>query len=180
MPQGGRKASGSDTRRSASYSSRGNGLLSPSEVRNERQKLFPPCSVAVCHHCRAAIHPCRGWMACSGQRDDLSSSVGKLDLLAWLPLGLRGSVSTHHAGVDVPAITQTPATAPTNRECASGTSMAWQKHSFQPDSIACRRGQARDKCSTLPSSTSKITRIKRYLPAPQLIVNALKEKFPCK
>ena len=50
-------------------------------MRHERQKLFPPCSVAVCHHCRAAIHPCRGWMADSGQRDDLSSSVGKLDCL---------------------------------------------------------------------------------------------------
>jgi hypothetical protein len=50
-------------------------------VRHERQKLFPPCSVAVCHHCRAAIHPCRGWMADSGQRDDLSSSVAKLGCL---------------------------------------------------------------------------------------------------
>ena len=50
-------------------------------MRHERHKLFPPYCVAVCHHCGAAIHPCRGWMADSGQRDDLSSSVAKLDCL---------------------------------------------------------------------------------------------------
>jgi hypothetical protein len=44
-------------------------------------RLFPPCGVAVCHYCRAAIHPCRRWVADSGQRDHLSSSVSKLDCL---------------------------------------------------------------------------------------------------
>ena len=60
------------------YNSRG---ISPREVRHERQKLFPPCRVALCHHRRGAIHPCRGRMANSGQRDDLSSSLAKLDCL---------------------------------------------------------------------------------------------------
>jgi hypothetical protein len=80
-PDGSQRAGSFDSTLSPNYSLRRNGLLSPREVRHERQKLLPPCSVALRHYCRAAIHPCRWRVAGSGQRDNLSSSVGKLDCL---------------------------------------------------------------------------------------------------
>ena len=80
-PDGSQRAGRFDSTLSPNYSLRRNGLLSPREVRHERQKLLPPCSVALRHYCRAAIHPCRWRVAGSGQRDNLSSSVGKLDCL---------------------------------------------------------------------------------------------------
>ena len=45
-----------------------------------------------------------------------------------------------------------------NPNARDSTSMVWQTRSFQPDSIVCRRGRSPGKCSTLPSSTSKIIR----------------------
>jgi len=74
-------------------------------------------------------------------------------------------------------IIQTPATAPTNGECASGTSTVWQTRSFPPECLptGAKAGQVLDVAKLYIQDHPD----KRYVPAPQLIVNALKEKFPC-
>ena len=51
------------------------------EAQHGRQKLFPICSVALRYHCCAATHPRRRRVPDSGQRDNLSSGLGKLNCL---------------------------------------------------------------------------------------------------